>query len=77
MEPTQELIDQLRREEFQRARDMPPEEKLIAGAVLFERACRLMMDGIRDEFPDATDEEVRRILKQRVELSSTLEARAG
>ena len=51
MEPTKELIDSLYHEEVLRARAMPPEDKLLAGVRLFERACRIMAEGIRDEFP--------------------------
>jgi hypothetical protein len=76
MEPTRELIDQLYREEVRRAREMPPADKLIAGARLFDRACRLMMDGIRDEYPDADEATVRRILNERLELARRLERRS-
>src|SRR6185437_10209737 len=52
MEPTQELIDSIYRDKILRARRTSPEEKLLAGPRLFARACRLMADGIRNEFPD-------------------------
>ena len=71
MEPTQELIDQLSREEVRRAREMLPEHKFIAGARLFDRACQVMMDGIRDEFPDADEATVQRLLRERLELPAT------
>ena len=73
MVPTKELIDALYWEEVLRARAMPPEEKLLAGPRLFERACRIMMDGIRDEFPDADQRRVQEILKARLALARRLE----
>ena len=73
MEPTKELIDQLYRERVLRARAMPPEEKLLAGPRLFERSCRIMADGIRDEYPEADEQRVREILKQRLDLIRRLE----
>lgn len=46
------------RERVLRARAIPSDLKLIDGFRLFERACGLMRDGIRDQFPNSTPEEV-------------------
>lgn len=73
MEPTKELIDDLYRERVLRARRMSPEEKLLAGAQLFEMACSVTMDGIRMQHPDADEMQVRRILAQRLVLRRRLE----
>ena len=73
MEPTKELIDALYRERVLRARETPPEEKLLAGPRLFELVCRIMSDGIRDEHPEADEQRVREILAQRLELVKRLE----
>jgi hypothetical protein len=35
-----------------RARAMSPGDKLLEGARRFERACRLMLDGIRHQHPE-------------------------
>lgn len=59
MEPTRELLEQLSAEEIIRARTMPPEEKLLEGPRLFERACRVMADGIRHRHPELDEEAVR------------------
>jgi len=69
MEPTRELIDEIYRQRVLRARRTPPEEKLLDGARLFDMACQIMMDGIRDEFPDIDEDEGRRILAERIALS--------
>jgi hypothetical protein len=73
VEPTKDLIDALYREEIERARAMPAEEKLLAGARLFDRACRIMADGIRSEYPGAEDKQVHEILGQRLALLRSLE----
>jgi len=73
MEPTQELIDELFRERVLRARRTPPEEKLLDGARLFDLACRIVADGIRDQYPDADERRVQEILAQRVALARRLE----
>ena len=46
------LADALYREEVQRARAMRTDEKLLEGPRLFERACRLMADGVRHRHPE-------------------------
>ena len=66
MQPSQELIDDLYRERVLRARATPPGEKLLDGLRLFERACEWMKAGIRNEFPDADDQQVQQILIDRI-----------
>ena len=73
MEPTKELIDDLYRERVLRARRTPAEEKLLDGPQLFDLACRIAKDGIRNQFPGATDQEVEQILAQRIALHRRLE----
>ncbi len=72
-EPTKELIDEIFRSRVRAARAMPPEEKLLAGARLFDRSCRIMCDGIRDEYPDADERRVQEILRERLALARRLE----
>ena len=59
MEPTRELVERLSAEEITRARAMTPEEKLLEGPRLFERACRVRADGIRHRHPGLDEEAVR------------------
>ncbi len=73
MEPIKVLADEIYRERIRRARNAPPEEKLLAGPRLFDLACRIMADGIRDQFPDADEQRVREILFQRIQLLRRLE----
>jgi len=73
MEPTKELIDALYRERVLRARETPPEEKFLAGPRIFDRVCRIMADGIRNEYPDADETRVQEILAERLELNRRLE----
>ncbi len=69
--PTRELIDDLFRQRVLAARAMSPEDKLLAGARLFDRTCRIMADGIRHEYPKA--DRVREILAERLALARRLE----
>ena len=70
---TQKLIDELYREELLEARQMSPEQKLLAGQDLFESACQITLAGIRHQFPDASEARCLEILRQRLELQRRLE----
>jgi hypothetical protein len=54
---------------------MPPEDKLLAGEELFEYACAITLAGIRNQFPDANEEECLSILEERLELRERMEKR--
>jgi hypothetical protein len=69
------LADRLYAEEVARARAMNPADKLLEGPRLFERACRLMMDGIRQQHRDLDDDGVRQLLRARLALLGDLERR--
>lgn len=73
---TQRLIDELYRAEILQARELPPAEKALAGQRLFESACRITLAGIRQQFPNASDEECLEILRKRLELQRQLEETA-
>jgi hypothetical protein len=73
MAPTRELVDELYRDQIRRARATPPEQRLLDGIRLFEFACRVMMDGIRDQNPEADEARVHEILAQRFDLMRRLE----
>ena len=73
MEQIKELADDIYRDRVLRARATPPAEKFFGGPQLFERACRIMVCGIRHQFPNADDLEVDQILTQRLQLLRRLE----
>ncbi len=52
---------------------MQPAEKLLEGPRLFERACRLMADGIRHQQPGLDDAGVQAILTTRLNLIQSIE----
>lgn len=62
-------IDALYLDEVARARAMRPDDKLLEGPRLFERACRLMAEGIRHEHPELDEAGVRRMLDQRLAIA--------
>lgn len=75
MEPTDELIAQLHREDVEQARRMTPEQKLVAGAELFDYACSITKAGIRAQNPGADEEAVLKLLRERLERAEELERR--
>ena len=75
MEPTPELLAQLDREDIEQARRMTPEQRMLAGAELFDYACRITMSGIRAQNPGADDATVLRILRERI-AGAEIEARS-
>jgi hypothetical protein len=72
-EPSQELVDAIYRDKVLQARRAPLEEKFLAGPRLFDYACRITMDGIRSQHPDADERRVRAILRERLEFARRLE----
>jgi hypothetical protein len=64
--PTKEALDSLYRQTILQARKMSPEEKFLAGPRLFDYACRVTLDGIRNQFPGIDDQRAGQILKQRL-----------
>ena len=75
MQPDRQLVDELYRDRVRRARAMTADEKLAAGPALFEYACEITMDGIRQQHPQADETDVRRILAERLALRRKLEER--
>ena len=68
-----ELAAALYREEVVRARAMSPGERLLEGPRLFDRACRLMADGIRHRHPDFDDDAVRTQVEAQLTRLETLD----
>lgn len=69
------LTEVLYREEVARARAMRPEDKLLEGARLFERAWRVMADGIRHTHPELDEAGVRALLADRLARIEAIERR--
>jgi hypothetical protein len=69
------LADALYAEEVARARAMSPEDKLLEGPRLFDRACRLMAAGIRHEHPQLDEAAVKALVIQRLAIADRLDGR--
>ena len=67
------VVETLYREEVARARSMSPEDKLLEGPRLFDRACRVMADGIRYRHPEFDDEAVLAQLSEQLSRLRALE----
>jgi hypothetical protein len=68
-----ELSHAIYSDKIRRARKASFEEKFLAGPQLFDYACGIVCAGIRMQNPGATDEDVDRILKERLKLQRRLE----
>jgi hypothetical protein len=68
----QPLMDELYREEVLEARNLPMEEKLILGERLFNWACSITLSGIRNQNPEASEDECQRMLRERIELGKEM-----
>ncbi|MES2981030.1 MAG: hypothetical protein V4727_01855 [Verrucomicrobiota bacterium] len=70
MELTEEQIRQDAAECYARkvrqAQRMTPLEKFLAGAELFEDACKVTLSGIRNQYPHFNSEECLEYLRQRL-----------
>jgi hypothetical protein len=69
----QELADALYLEEIARARKMDAADKLLEGPRLFERARRIMLDGIRHQHPDLDDDAADALLLERLNRLQALD----
>jgi hypothetical protein len=67
------LADALYREKVARARAMRPLDKLLEGPRLFDRACRLMADGVRHQHPELDEGGVRALVAARLTRLRMLE----
>lgn len=65
MDPIKQLADELDRDRERRRAHMTPDERRQMDEYLEDLSCRIAMDGIRDEFPDAGEEQVRAIFAER------------
>lgn len=75
MEPTKKSADDLYREKVRQARKMSAEEKFLAGLRMFDEECRFRREGIREQYPEATEEEVEHILRERLAAEREQEER--
>lgn len=75
MQPTPQLIRQLRRDKIEAARRMTPEQKLLAGGELFDAVVERMLAGIRMQYPEISDELARAKLEERLAIARRLENR--
>jgi len=70
-----ELIADIDREKIERARRMPLGEKFLAGAELFEQACEITKQGIRNQHPHFDEDAVLAELRRRIALGTELRNR--
>lgn len=73
MDAIEEMARAIYRGKVERARRMDGIEKLLAPARLYEHARKIAMAGIRRQHPEATEEEVRAMFRERLRVKRELE----
>lgn len=68
-------MDSSTREQIERARQMTGEEKVRESLQLFDRTRRLMLDGLRNEYPEASESQLLEMLGERLRINRALEDR--
>lgn len=69
----QALADALYWEKIERARRRSPEERMCAGPELFDYACSIAMNALREQLPDATEAQLLDKLRERIAIKRQLE----
>ena len=73
-ESIKQLADELHREDLEDARQMQLIDKLLAGPRIFERSCWLMAIGFRNQYPDASEDEIQGLIDEQLERLRKLES---
>jgi hypothetical protein len=68
-------MDDSTRRQIERARHMTADQRFREGLALCDRTFRLMQDGIHHQFPQATPQEIMRILRERLDVIRAIEAK--
>jgi hypothetical protein len=74
MDPIKQLAEELDRDRERREASMTPEQKRQSDEYLDTLADRIMLNGIRAQFPDADEDEIQSIFANRIEIIRRLEA---
>ncbi len=69
----QSLADTLYWEKVERARAMKPEDRMKAGAELFDYACSITLTALREQMPGASESQLLAALRQRLAIKRQLE----
>ena len=67
------VMDESFREQIARAASMTGEQKMRESLQIFERTARLMLDGLRDQYPELGEQELLRKLYERLAINRELE----
>lgn len=70
------LADALYWERIERARRLTPENRMKAGPELFDYACSITMNALREQMPGATEAQLLDALRRRLDIKRRLEEAA-
>jgi hypothetical protein len=66
-------MDESFREQIERAASLTGEQKMRESLQIFERTASLMLDGLRDQYPESNEQELLRKLYDRLAINRELE----
>jgi hypothetical protein len=69
----QPLADALYWEKVERARKLSPEERMAAGPELFDYACSITLNALREQMPNATEAQLLDKVRERIAIKRRLE----
>ena len=67
------LADALYWEKVERARKLSPEERMKAGPELFDYACSITLNALREKMPGATEAQLLDKVRERIAIKRQLE----
>lgn len=67
------LADTLYWEKVERARRMKPEDRMKAGAELFDYACSITLNALREQMPEKNEAQLLEALRHRLAIKRQLE----
>jgi hypothetical protein len=70
---SQPLADSLYWERVERARQLTPEQRLLAGPELFDYACTITLAALREQLPGASEMQLLEALRRRLAVKRRLE----
>jgi len=66
-------MDESTRQQIERARYLPGEDKMRESLQIFERTSQMMRDGIRHQYPEISEHQLQQKLYERLAINRELE----
>lgn len=73
--PDKAFLDEIYRRKILHSRKLTPEQRITGALELSDTVARIIREGVRDQFPEASEEEVQRLFIERVRRVKRLHER--